>query len=659
MRSLTHSEAIARAELLERERVRHRSRSRRRPRGRVLHLDHHRAVHLRCPRRRDLRRAEAGLGAGGACSTARPLDPAALVGQPAAACRPAGRERAGGPGARCRTRTPARACTGSPIRRTARSTSTPRPFLDDAQRIFACFDQPDLKAPVTLTVTAPPRLDGLRPTAPATQTAPGPLGVRRHPAARHLPRDAGRRPVPRAQRRARRHRASACTAGARSPPHLDKDADEIFDDHQGCLDRFHELFGIRYPFGKYDQAFVPEFNAGAMENPGCVTFRDEFIFRSAVTDADREMRAVVIAHEMAHMWFGDLVTMRWWDDLWLNESFAEYMGWRVTAEATRVHRRLDQLRGRPQGLGIRGRPAPVHPSGRARRRWPTPRRRCSTSTASPTPRAPRCCASWWPGSATRRSSAGVRAHFAAPRLRQRHPGRPARRAVARPAAGTWPSWAEVWLRRAQVNTLRPEVDAGARRALPARWPSCRPRRRIPDPAPAPHRHRRATTVTRPAACCCAAVDVDLDPAVDGGRTPVAELAGVPAGAAAAAQRRRPDLREDPVRRGRAGRPAHVAARAGRLRWPGPWSGRAAADATRDAELPAAEFVALAAAGLPAETEVAVFQDVRRRSPRLGGPAVPGPLARPAHWPRWPAPARGRSTARSPAAVGSSRPSAVW
>src|SRR5262249_22672225 len=82
-------------------------------------------------------------------------------------------------------------------------------------------------------------------------------------------------------------------------------------------------------------AFVPEHNWGAMETPGCVTFRDDFVFRSAVTDTQREERAIVIAHEMAHMWFGDLVTMRWWDDMWLNESFAEYMGQQIISEATR------------------------------------------------------------------------------------------------------------------------------------------------------------------------------------------------------------------------------------------------------------------------------------------------------------------------------------
>lgn len=118
-------------------------------------------------------------------------------------------------------------------------------------------------------------------------------------------------------------------------PYLDADAEEILDITRACYDRYHEKFEEPYPFDSYDQAFVPEFNAGAMENPGLVTFRDEFIHRSAVTDTERQTRAMVIAHEMAHMWFGDLVTLRWWDDIWLNESFAEYMGYQTLTEATR------------------------------------------------------------------------------------------------------------------------------------------------------------------------------------------------------------------------------------------------------------------------------------------------------------------------------------
>ena len=112
------------------------------------------------------------------------------------------------------------------------------------------------------------------------------------------------------------------------------EADDLFDLTRAGLTYFERVFD-RYPFTKYDQLFVPEFSAGAMENPGCVTFTEAYVFRSRVTDTVRERRAETVLHEMAHMWFGDLVTMRWWDDLWLNESFATFMSVLAMVEATR------------------------------------------------------------------------------------------------------------------------------------------------------------------------------------------------------------------------------------------------------------------------------------------------------------------------------------
>ncbi|MFH8242451.1 aminopeptidase N [Streptomyces sp. NPDC018321] len=206
-------------------------------------------------------------------------------------------------------------------------------FLDDVQRVFAAFDQPDLKAAFDLTVTAP---EGWTVLANGTTEHTGDG----HWKAATTPRistylvavAAGPWHSVRTE-----HRGLPFGIHCRRSlaPHLDADADELLDITRGCYDRYHEKFTEPYPFDSYDQAFVPEFNAGAMENPGLVTFRDEFVFRSAVTDTQRQTRAMVIAHEMAHMWFGDLVTLKWWDDIWLNESFAEYMGYQTTAEATR------------------------------------------------------------------------------------------------------------------------------------------------------------------------------------------------------------------------------------------------------------------------------------------------------------------------------------
>ncbi|MEU3843626.1 aminopeptidase N [Streptomyces sp. NPDC028635] len=206
-------------------------------------------------------------------------------------------------------------------------------FMEDVQRVFAAFDQPDLKSVFELTVTAPEgwtvlangiteHLGDGRWKAAATPlistylvaVAAGPW---------HSVRT--------------EHRGLPFGIHCRRSlaPYLDADAEEILDITRACYDRYHEKFTEPYPFDSYDQAFVPEFNAGAMENPGLVTFRDEFVYRSAVTDTERQTRAMVIAHEMAHMWFGDLVTLQWWDDIWLNESFAEYMGYQTTLEATR------------------------------------------------------------------------------------------------------------------------------------------------------------------------------------------------------------------------------------------------------------------------------------------------------------------------------------
>jgi aminopeptidase N len=159
---------------------------------------------------------------------------------------------------------------------------------------------------------------------------------------------------------------------------------------------YHNNFGVPYAFGKYDQLFVPEFNAGAMENAGAVTFLEDYVFRSKVTRYSYERRAETVLHEMAHMWFGDLVTMTWWDDLWLNESFATFASVLCQAEATEYTRR-----GRRSPTSRSPGPT-ARTSCRRRTRSPPTSPTCtpsrSTSTASPTPRAPACSSSWSPTS---------------------------------------------------------------------------------------------------------------------------------------------------------------------------------------------------------------------------------------------------------------------
>ena len=216
----------------------------------------------------------------------------------------------------------------------------------DAHRVYACFDQPDLKTSFELEVVAPADWHVVSVTAP--DAAPAALDDDPHTtrtARWHFPASkplstyvtaivAGPYHVARDSYTGRAAEIPLGVFCRRSlAEHLD--SDEIFAVTKQGFGFFEQIFERPYPFEKYDQLFVPEFNAGAMENAGAVTLLEDYIFRSRVTDTAFEGRAGTILHEMAHMWFGDLVTMRWWDDLWLNESFATYMANLAQAEATR------------------------------------------------------------------------------------------------------------------------------------------------------------------------------------------------------------------------------------------------------------------------------------------------------------------------------------
>lgn len=207
---------------------------------------------------------------------------------------------------------------------------------NDAQRAFACFDQPDLKSVYTWHVRVPRHWKAVSnaPVALIDETAVAKT-VHFEPSERMSTYVTAICAGPYHEERIE-HDGIDLGVFCRASMAEHLEAAELFEITQQGFDFFHSQFGVRYPLPKYDQIWVPEFNAGAMENFGCVTHADAaYVFRSAVTDFEREQRANTILHELAHMWFGDLVTMRWWDDLWLNESFAEWASHWCNAQATR------------------------------------------------------------------------------------------------------------------------------------------------------------------------------------------------------------------------------------------------------------------------------------------------------------------------------------
>ena len=225
--------------------------------------------------------------------------------------------------------------------------------VPDSRRVFAVFEQPDLKATFQFTVTAPERW-----VVVSNSPAPVPVSISSTSDSGGTASAGSKRwvfaPTPilssyvtaivagpyvsvRSELTSSDGRVIPLGIFSRKSLSQYLDADYIFEKTRQGFDFYEKHFAYPYPFEKYDQLFVPEFNAGAMENAGAVTFTETYIFRSKVTDAVKERRVVTILHELAHMWFGDLVTMKWWNDLWLNESFAEWASTLATAEATEWH----------------------------------------------------------------------------------------------------------------------------------------------------------------------------------------------------------------------------------------------------------------------------------------------------------------------------------
>ncbi|GJF30785.1 aminopeptidase [Kitasatospora sp. NE20-6] len=469
---------------------------------------------------------------------------------------------------------------------------------DLAPKMFACFDQPDLKAPFTFTVTAPAdwtvigngtsaRLGAGRweisPVGPVSTYLVTVVGGPLH--AVHAEHDG----IPLGLY-ARRSLAAE----------LDREAGELFAVTRASFDRLHGLFEERYPFGSYDQAFVPEFNWGAMENPGCVVFRDELLFRSAPTEPQREMRAMVVCHEMAHMWFGDLVTMTWWDDLWLNESFAEMLGYRIAADSTRFTGAWTSFSVKRKGWGYdadqRGSTHPV----------------AATAMGSVAEALVNFDGiSYAKGASVLRQLvhwlgdkaffAGLDAYFA------RHRWGNAELADFLAALGEAggrdvSAWADAWLRTSGVDTLRIETGTGADGTTLTSAV-------LVNDGTRPHRVRVGVYDTAPGGAVVLRERLDADVAA-GGRTPLPELAG--AARPALLLPNDGDLTWALVRLD-----AHSAATAAaslsriedELTRAVLWEH--ARDLARAGELPAARYLDLVAAHLPAETAVTIVEAVLR------------------------------------------------
>jgi aminopeptidase N len=465
---------------------------------------------------------------------------------------------------------------------------------NDAQRVFACFDQPDLKARHTFEVTVPSHwkvvsnapVAGTAPNGPATTVtfAEGALmstyitavcaGPYHEVRTEHDGIDLG----------------VYCRASLAE--HLD--ADDIFEITTQGFDFYHKQFGVRYPLEKYDQLLVPEYNAGAMENFGCITISEEhYLFRSQVTGFDYEQRANTILHELAHMWFGDLVTMRWWDDLWLNESFAEWASHWCNAEATRFADAWTTF------LALRKR------WGYGQDQMPSTHPVYTDVPDVATVEVNFDGITYAKGASILKQIvayvgidaflAGLRAYFAKHAwgnatfddllgALEESSGRPLR------------EYASTWLTTAQVNTLRPEIalDGDVYRTVAVR-------QEAPDGYPTLRTHRLAVGVyDLRGDRLVRRRRIELD--VAGERTAIPELAGEPV--ADVLLINDDDLTYAKIRLDERSMDTVVSHITG-FESPLPrglvWS--AALDMLRDAELPARQFLRLLAAGLPGETDI--------------------------------------------------------
>ncbi|MGA8114762.1 MAG: aminopeptidase N [Actinocatenispora sp.] len=474
---------------------------------------------------------------------------------------------------------------------------------NDAQRVFACFDQPDLKARHTFVVTVPRHwvvvsnssvestedrghdkvvtfAEGASMSTYITAVCAGPY---------HEVRDS--------------HDGIDLGVYCRASLAEHLDADDVFTITKQGFDFYHEQFGIRYPLATYDQLFVPEYNAGAMENFGCVTISEEhYLFRSQVTDYEYEQRANTVLHELAHMWFGDLVTMRWWDDLWLNESFAEWASHWANARATRFSAAWTTF------LALRKR------WGYGQDQLPTTHPVYTDVPDVETVEVNFDGITYAKGASILKQIvayvgedafvAGLRAYF------QKHAWGNATfddllGALEDASGRELREYASQWLTTAQVNTLRPDIQLDA----DGTYRSVAVLQEAPKDYPTLRTHRLAVGLydLRDGALV-RRQRVELD--VSGDRTEVAELAGAPA--ADVLLINDDDLTYAKIRlddRSMTTITEHISTFESSLPRGLLWS--AAQDMLRDAEMPARQFVRMVASGVPRESDVALVSILLR------------------------------------------------
>ncbi len=470
--------------------------------------------------------------------------------------------------------------------------------VPDSRRVFAVFEQPDLKATFQFTVTAPSRWQVVsnQPTPePAVDGevatwafSPTPVLSSYITAIVAGPYDVVRSELTSSDGR-------TIPLGIFTRRSLTKflDADYIFEKTRQGFAYYEDKFRYPYPFDKYDQLFVPEFNAGAMENAGAVTFVETYVFRSKVTDAIKERRVVTILHELAHMWFGDLVTMKWWNDLWLNESFAEWASTISTAEATEWTEAWTTFQAMEKSWAYRQDQLPsTHPVVATINDLEDVQVNFDGITYAKGGSVLKQLVAWVGIDAF---YAGVAAYF----QKHHHSNTELRDLLVELEATSGrelTSWSEKWLETAGVNTLRPEIETDADGVItsfallqeaPADYPTIRP-------------HRLAVGLydfDGDALVRTHRVEID----VDGTRTDVPELVGQRRGALVLTND--DDLAYAKIRldeQSLATAIEHLAAisdpLARALVWGSVWA------ATRDAETSPSDYVRLVLSNIASETE---------------------------------------------------------